>query len=253
MTLYNAFEAVTAWGRCMRGWFVRLRPAAAAFAALLVASAAVEAAPERIVILRHGEKHDLYRLCDLGVERSRALAASYLGRDGAQSLFAGRAAPDAFVAITLHTLELAAPSAAAWGKPVVAYTVLPPSRARTDFTRALNERTREAAADVMQGRLGKTVVMVWEHHHIADRRLEEAFRGQKVTLRQLLNLDRLDAVPRDWPDDTYDYFWIVDYPASGSDRPVRFEMRKQSFPEPYRALPANDWGEPRRLPARCRG
>ncbi|MBX6329963.1 MAG: histidine phosphatase family protein [Pseudolabrys sp.] len=224
-----------------------------AVAALLVTAAEVEAAPERIVILRHGEKHDLYRLCDIGIERSRALAASLLGKDAAGSLFAGRARPDAFLAITLHTLELAAPSAAAWGKPVIMYPVLPTSRTRTDLTRALNERTREAAADVMRNRLGNTVVMVWEHHHIADRKLEEEFRGQKVTLRQLLNLDRLDAVPRDWPDDVYDYFWIVDYPASGADTPVRFEMRKQEFPDPYRALPANDWGQARRLPPRCRG
>jgi hypothetical protein len=52
----------------------------------LLPLAAGGAAPSRIIILRHGEKAD-----------------------------AGAAA---FLAITLHTLELAAPAAAAWERPL---------------------------------------------------------------------------------------------------------------------------------------
>ena len=32
---------------------------------------------------------------------------------------------------------------------------------------------------------GKTVVMAWEHHHIADAKLEKEFPDAPVTLRQL--------------------------------------------------------------------
>ena len=53
-----------------------------ALAALLCVSwpAPVLAAPARIIILRHGEKADKWKLCDIGQERADALAANYLGR-----------------------------------------------------------------------------------------------------------------------------------------------------------------------------
>ncbi len=60
---------------------------------------------------------------------------------------------------------------------------------------------------------GKTVVMVWEHKHIANEKLEAKFEGEAVTLRKLLKLDILPGVPKTWPSDNYDYFWIVDFPA----------------------------------------
>ena len=69
--------------------------------------AAAFAAPSRIIILRHGEKEDAWRLCGVGEQRAQALAANYLGRNAANSLFAGGEKPAAFLAITLHTLELA--------------------------------------------------------------------------------------------------------------------------------------------------
>ena len=52
---------------------------------LLLASVSAHASsagatPAQIVILRHGEKQDAYRLCDVGVQRSLALAAQYLGK-----------------------------------------------------------------------------------------------------------------------------------------------------------------------------
>jgi hypothetical protein len=226
------------------------------FLLLVIAATAHDALanPARIIIVRHGEKGDAYRLCDVGVQRSLALAGRYLGRGAEASLFAG-GEPDAFFVITLHTLELASPAATTWRKPLIMYSVLPRrGRSAADTTRALNERTREATADVLSKWSGKTVVMVWEHHHIADAALEASFPDQKVTLRQLLNLDAVEpktTVPKTWPGETYDYFWIVDYDA-GSPRPARFEMIKQTFAAPYARLPSNDWGAANVLPRGCR-
>ena len=75
---------------------------------------------------------------------------------------------------------------------------------------------------------GKTVVIVWEHKHIANTKLERAFPGEQVTLRQLLGLDKLKDVPETWPSGNYDYFWIVDY-AEGSTASAGFRMVKQDF------------------------
>ena len=135
-------------------------------------------------------------------------------RKGAQnSLFTGGRAPDAILAITLHSLELISPAAQSWGKPVVLYSALPThGQSHQQFAVVLNRRTQEAARDVMTNPqwAGKTLMMAWEHDHIANHKLEKEFPGEKVTLRQLLNLD-MKSVPETWPGDNYDYFWIVDY------------------------------------------
>jgi hypothetical protein len=226
------------------------------FPLLLLAAAAAQApdahaTPQQIIILRHGEKQDAYRLCDVGVQRSLALAAQYLGKGAKDSLFAGGSAPDGIIAITPHTLELADPAARSWGKPIILYSALP-MHGQTDAqaTALLNLRTQQAASDVMTNPqwAGKTVVMVWEHHHIATRALEKQFPGEKVTLRQLLNLDAIPSVPQTWNGDNFDYFWIVDY-AKGSSSPTRFESRKQVFAAPFESVPSNDWGKPPTYPA----
>jgi hypothetical protein len=80
-------------------------------------------------------------------------------------------------------------------------------------------------------------VICWEHNHIANRKL-----NQDTTFRQLLGLAGLEGVPDTWPDDNYDYFWIVDY-ASGNSAPSSLKMVKQAFAKPYDDLPANDWGD----------
>jgi hypothetical protein len=54
----------------MTRWFVSLL----AFVAALVPVPA-GAEPARIIILRHGEKHDAYRLCPTGAQRAQGLAA----------------------------------------------------------------------------------------------------------------------------------------------------------------------------------
>lgn len=213
------------------------------------------ATPSQIIVLRHGEKEDAYRLCDVGVHRSLALASQYLGKGAKNSLFAKGRAPDGFIAITLHTLELVSPAAQSWGQPVILYSSLPMHGQSEKQTEAiLNRRTQEAARAVMTGAqwAGKTVVMVWEHHHIANRHLEKHFPNEKVTLRQLLNLDAVasvseTSVPETWHGDNFDYFWIVDY-AKGSSRPTRFEAKKQVFAAPYDKVPSNDWGTPPSYP-----
>ena len=159
-------------------------------------------------------------------------------------------APAAFFAITLHTLELVSPAAATWEMPVIIYSVVP--LPRMDMVPSFNTRTQQAAANVMTDpRLeGKTVVMVWEHHHIASKPLERQFAGQRITLRQLLNLDKLKDVPETWPGQNYNFFWIVDYGNPGSDVPTSFRMVKQVFAAPFDAVPANDWKAKESLPKR---
>jgi hypothetical protein len=77
-------------------------------AVLVTASMTIAlAAPARIIILRHGEKANKWKLCDTGEQRANALAANYLGRGAAKSLFASGDEPAFFFAIALHTLELA--------------------------------------------------------------------------------------------------------------------------------------------------
>ena len=212
-------------------------------ALLAVSLGSAVAAPARIIILRHGEKADAWKLCGVGQQRADALATNYLGRGAKSSLFGSGEEPAAFFAITLHTLELASPAAASWGRPITLYSVVPKTGAKSHVsTKELNRRTQDAVQAVMTdpALTGKTVVMVWEHRHIANARLESASRGQGVTLRQLLKLGELKDVPDTWPTDNYDYFWIVDF-ANGSDTPTTFKMVKQEFAPPYDKLPTNDW------------
>jgi len=230
------------------------RPGLAVVAASAVVSAVAadvaSATPAQIVILRHGEKKNAWQLCGIGQQRAEALTGTYLGRGAAESLLPPEG-PAAIFAITLHTLELAAPAAASWNLPIRLYAVVPkPKQSGADFTLALNRRTREAVADLLADPAldGKTVVMVWEHDHIARASLEKKFAGEAVTLRQLLRLDGLPDVPDTWPGTNFDYFWIVDF-AEGSKTPTGFRMVKQIFGDAFDAVPANDWGAPDGLEA----
>lgn len=219
----------------------------------MLAASAADAVPGTIVILRHGEKptgkNSGFFLCSIGVRRSEALAAQYLGKDASKPLL-----PYGFYAfftITPHTLELAAPSARTWSAPLISYSVLPNEKeSDADKTKELNVRTQQAVNNVMTNHDwdGKVVVMTWEHKHIANKKLEEEFPGQQVTLRQLLHLDKLGSqVPDTWSGDNYDYFWIVKY-ADGSTTPSSFQAIKQHFDGKYSDLPHNDWGTPEKLP-----
>jgi hypothetical protein len=227
-----------------------IRLALAALLTMAVLGVAT-AAPSRIIILRHGEKADDWKLCDIGEQRAKALALTYLGKDATKSLFASGEEPAFFFAITLHTVELASPSVASWNKPLILYSVIPESgESKDDFTKKLNQRTQEAARGLLDNPAlkGKTVVVVWEHKHIANEKLDKDFEREGVTLRQLLNLDILPGVPKTWPGDTYDYFWIVDFPAD-SNVPNKFTMVKQEFGTSFPKVPSNDWDTPDGLDA----
>jgi hypothetical protein len=209
------------------------------------------AAPSRIIILRHGEKEDDWKLCEIGQQRAKALALNYLGKAAAKSLFTEGGEPAFFFAITLHTIELATPAVTTWSKPLILYSVMPAIRGdKTEFAKDLNRRTQDAARNILMNPAlkGKTVVMVWEHKHIANEKLEAAFEGEQVTLRQLFKLDILPGVPKTWPGDTYDYFWIVDFPDN-SNVPSKFSMVKQEFGASFPKVPSNDWGAPDGLDA----
>jgi hypothetical protein len=209
------------------------------------------AAPSRIIILRHGEKADDWKLCEVGEQRAKALALNYLGKDAAKSLFAGGDEPAFFFAITLHTLELATPAVTTWSKPLILYSVLPARDGdKKEFTKQLNRRTQDAARNILTNPAlnGKTIVMVWEHKHIANEKLEAKFENEQVTLRQLFKLDILPGVPKTWPSDNYDYFWIVEFPDN-SNVPSKFSIMKQEFGASFPRVPSNDWGTPDGLDA----
>jgi hypothetical protein len=63
-----------------------------------------EAVPKEIIILRHGEKQDSYRLCSVGQQRSLALQANYLGKGAANNLFPTGTGPDGIFAIITNAL-----------------------------------------------------------------------------------------------------------------------------------------------------
>lgn len=216
----------------------------------LAVSSAANAVPARIIILRHGEKTDHLRLCPVGRQRALALNQELLGRDARNSVFSQGEAPAAIVGITLHTAELISPTARSWNQPILFYSAIQ-KEGNPDYDKELNQRTREAVSDVLTNPAynSKTVVMVWEHRHIADPALEKRYRGREaVTLRQLLHLNSLKGVPDIWPESNYDYFWIVDYPPNSS-KPSKFQMVRQVFGSAFPDVPDNQWGEPDGLTA----
>ncbi|SHO66278.1 Broad specificity phosphatase PhoE [Pseudoxanthobacter soli DSM 19599] len=231
---------------------ILLRAGLFSLAMLLIAafSAEVAAAPARVIILRHGEKGGGETLCSVGKERAEALAAQYLGKvDGASLLF--DRPPAAFLAMTLHTLETATPIVDAWDMDLKTDPLmLEPAKNDHSFNAKLNLMNQRVANDLLTNPKwhGKTVVLVWEHYHIASEELESQFPGEQVTLRQLLHLDQLPDVPKTWPNPNYDYFWILHYDRPDATVPSSFRMMKQVFTAPYNNLPMNDWGQPENLP-----
>jgi hypothetical protein len=213
------------------------------------------AQPAQVIIARHAEKADNYILCDLGTERAQALAAQYLGRGARESVFGAGGEPAAMMAMTVHTIETITPAAQSWNMPVTAYRIFPGNGGKDEAgEEAENWRTQEAAHDVLTDEryAGKTVVMIWEHKRIASAKLQAKYPGEQVTLRQLLHLDRIAGVPKSWPDQTYDYFWIVNF-APGRQTPASFRMVREVFARPFNNLPANLWGqaEPLHIKAGC--
>lgn len=227
------------------------------------------ALPAKVIILRHGEKSSStgpsgpYGLCNVGWSRSVALRDKYLGKDAFDSLLPKKG-PAAFFAITPHTIELAAPSVSSWGVPLITYTAVQrPTGFETDTAAEaeLDLRTQQAAHDVMTNSRwnNKVVVMIWEHKHIANSTVEST-TTQKVTLRQLFNLDQIPgvSVPKDWSGNNYDYFWIVTFGNRSSKIPTGFSTQIQTYPTPENptetdpVIPSNSWGVPVELPSECK-
>ncbi|MQT14256.1 histidine phosphatase family protein [Segnochrobactrum spirostomi] len=235
----------------------RLLSAFSLAAAILVSGVAApaSAAPKRIVIVRHGEKQTTFKLCKVGALRSHAIANQYLGPQALSSprsraILDGQT-PAAVFVITLHTLEFAVPLANALGQPVIAYSVLPFSPKTGPYSEdaQLNRHNREAVAQIFSDPQwnGKTLVLMWEHRHIADAALEHEFPGEKVTLRQLLGLDAFKDVPTTWPETNYDYFWVVDFDQT-TGKATSFRAVKQVYTGKFAGLPENDWDTPEGLP-----
>lgn len=179
-----------------------------------------------LIILRHGEKpakaekNGSLQLSPKGKARAQFIARTYLGR-GATKPFFGKGGPHAFFAITPHTVETASPSAETWNLPVSAFCT---AAAADGKDPALDARTADAAKTIHHAlKRGRDVVVVWEHHRIADARLPEL----QTTLWKLLNLDRVGA-PDTWPDDDYDTIWRIECGASGKPRKFR------AFPQGFR-------------------
>jgi broad specificity phosphatase PhoE len=177
---------------------------------------------QTLLILRHGEKPDgpksSLELSSVGKQRAQFLAKNFIGR-GDSSLF-GNKGPDVFFSITPHTIETASPSAESWGLPVTAFCTVTEDDAKEA---ALDERTKEAAGEIARAlQQGRDVVVVWEHHRIADAR-----RGHQPTLRELLTLDAIRNVPETWCDKDFDTLWR--FTRTGPEEPWQFEKLPQNF------------------------
>ncbi len=234
-------------------WLGMLTAAACLCTGVILHGTSVRAVPRRIILLRHGEKANSHALCGIGLRRAVALSQYYLGQNAKnQSLLEGQV-PAAIFAMTLHTLETAGHTAVSWRLPIKTYAAMPGENGITK-TSEKNSATQAAAADVLGNPKwhDRIVLMFWEHHHIASPRLERLYSAQKVTLRQLLNIDHLEGVPKEWKNN-YDYFWIIDYDPNYSQIPIRFQMVKQIYPSPFTKLPHNEWGEelPKEYPLSC--
>lgn len=156
-------------------------------AVLLLGSLNLFSQPAQIILLRHGEKPDdpvALHLSPRGEERARALV-SLLGRNSSLTSNAPVAALFA-TRVTGHghsqrTGETLIPLAKDLGLPVL--------------TPHPNERYALLARDILGNRayLGKTVVICWTHHEMAD----------------LAGALGVTPKPGPWKDKTYDRLWLI--------------------------------------------
>ncbi len=182
-----------------------------------------------------------FRLSAIGEERARALAQVYLGKGASNSLLPTGTQPAALMTVTLHTVETMTPISLSWGIPETAYSAVPEWFLSESQKKAQeNTRTQEAAYDLLHDPQyhGKVVVVMWEHARIASSKLEKDFPGQQITFRQLLHLNKLPGVPKTWPKQTFDYFWVIKYQGN-NPVPVSFQMIKQVYQGKYANLPQN--------------
>jgi hypothetical protein len=212
----------------------------ALFGLAAMKSATATARPAKIIILRHAKKQNKHELSDLGLRRAKALAKQFLGSKANPSLLLPSEKPAAILAITAHTIETAKPAAKTWGLKAKASRM--PGRDKGNQKDSdLDKATKRAAQDVLNNPAyrGKTVIMVWEHKHIASKDNNKA----QTSLRALLRLDRANPPPpKKWKGDNYNFFWIVSY--GPGNRVTVDTSQRQAFTGKFADLPDNDWGEP---------
>jgi hypothetical protein len=213
---------------------VRISVPAVMFVALagVLGLQSAQAHPARIILLRHGEKRNSADLCSVGQLRAQALSNQYLGKGapGNKALFGDGGQPDAFFAITVHTQETATPSAQSWGQKLTVFSASDDSD--------LDTQTKAAAAALNSPAYdGKTVVVLWEHKHIAKKALNE----NDDTFWSLLDLRKIsaDAAPKTWQGVNYDFFWIIDY---SGPQPTFVSLPQDYAAAAYAQLPNNEWG-----------
>lgn len=195
-----------------------------------------QARPARVIFLRHGEKKNCAELCSVGQLRAEALSVQHLGKGapGNDTVFGRGGKPDAFFAITAHTQETATPSAQTWGKQVTLFPIQPHDP-NADADLSL-ETSTAAKTLTLPAYDGKTVVVVWEHKHIAN----SSLNASGDTLWSQLNLGAI-GVPGTWQGVNYDYFWIVDF----TQNPPTFVSLRQQYDAPkYAGVPNNAWDAP---------
>lgn len=202
-----------------------------------------QAVPAEIILLRHGEKINPYRLSSTGEERAIALAHVYLGKKAKKSILPKGVEPGALLTMTLHTIETMAPTAQSWRMPETVYTAVPEwNQSHVIKKEQETIRTQQAAHALLHDAQynGKIIIVMWEHTRIASAKLERRFPGQPVTFRQLLHLSHLRGVPETWPNQNFDYFWIIKYQGE-NPIPISFRMVKQVYDGKYKTLPQNAW------------
>ena len=69
-----------------------------------------------------------------------------------------------------------------------------------------------------------------------------------MTLRQLLNLDKLPDVPDTWPGQTYDFFWIVEFGTAVARADELPHVSSSNSPRRSNKVPSNEWGKRAKLP-----
>jgi hypothetical protein len=165
-------------------------------AAALFCSAASFAAPAQVIFIRHAEKPgNSNELSEKGFRRAQALVKFFLS-DPAVNRYGPPAAIYAAAPkhedSSIRSIQTVTPLA----KAVQV-------RISKDFTRG---ETRKLARSIMQDPAydGKMVLVCWQHAALVDavRDLaEESGAAQKL----------LGALPVEWPDETFDRAWILDF------------------------------------------
>jgi len=208
------------------------------FLSTVLGTVAATAHPARVILVRHGEKENVAQLCSVGQLRADALAAQYLGKGAPENgaIFGKGGKPDAFFAITVHTQETAAPSAASWGEQLTVFPIAPKD---PNEDSDLDKETRKAAAALESSQYdGKTVVVFWEHKHIAKKDLNKS--GDTFwSLLDLGNIPKADP-PKTWEGVNYDYFWIIDYTQP---KPTFTPIQQDYKAAAYAQVPDNAWAE----------